>query len=127
MGGVSEIIKRNGIETYDKAEMADLDVKYGEFRVNRWNNKVFAFWYTQERLVAVDFEGGKIEETLYVHFQKRKVKILIKPDSDEFYLNPPGIISERIKRNVVQEKLYEMEYLLQKIRRKISEIYRCLI
>jgi hypothetical protein len=128
-GGTSEILKRNGIKIYDEAEMADLKVAYGGFKVNRWgsNCKVAAFRYEQGKLMAVDYDGNEIKEVLYAHFQKRKVKISTELHGRKFYLNPPAIITDRIRKNILQEKMYEMDYIFYKFRRKISERSRCLI
>ena len=100
-GGVSAIIKENGIEVYDAVDMADLNRKRGRFIVGRRKDllhKRFCFKYGDGKIAAND-ENGELSEFLYVHFQKRK--LLIKENiTSEFYFIAPNIVG-RIKRKLM--------------------------
>nr|WP_300799577.1 DUF6625 family protein [uncultured Acetatifactor sp.] len=95
-GGVSAIIKANGIEVYDAVDMADLNRKRGHFMIGRrkdlWH-KNLCFKYSNGKIVAFDGER-ELAEFLYVHFQKRK--LVIKENiSSEFYFIAPNMVEKQ--------------------------------
>ncbi len=124
-GGFSAIMKANGIEMYDRADMADLNRAKGYFKVNRWvgMNKRIAFHFVKGKLEVVDVAGNPLQEALYVHFQKRRISYKItKADKDEFYFSAPGVIGDEILEDRCGELCYEMKYMAGKIQKKVRQL-----
>lgn len=98
-GGISAIIKANGIKTYDAVDMADLNRKWGHFIIGRRKDllhKTVYFKYSNGKIAAYD-STGELSEFLYAHFQKRK--LIIKEDiSSEFYFIAPNIVDNHLTK-----------------------------
>lgn len=93
-GGISAIFNEHGIPTYDEPDMADLNVAYAGFRVNRREDlqKVDCFEYQNGKLYAIGMKNGLEyrEEVLYCHFQKRKLILQNHNRWEHLRLVPPG-------------------------------------
>lgn len=125
-GGVSAIIKENGIEVYDAVDMADLNRKRGRFIVGRRKDllhKRFCFKYGDGKIAAYD-ENGELSEFLYVHFQKRK--LLIKENiTSEFYFIAPNIVGSRwAKANIFRCYAYACLLFGGRVKRKLMIIFK---
>lgn len=106
-GGLSMIMERNGVAMYTKWVFADLHIRLKWFQTARTGR----FYATDEDSHSTFFEhtkdatylhyrlDGKLgsREVMYVHFQKRamKIKCGLKADgSDTFLILPPGMVTE---------------------------------
>lgn len=118
-GGISFIIKTNGIDIYDEVDSADIVVKKGKFEVNRWKSqyKKLFFHYIDGSLFACTKTFKK--EVMCVHFQKRTLKILNTKD-DEYYLVAPWFVCDDVQRHPFLEIEYSVSCFLNRLKRKIS-------
>ena len=105
-GGISLIMERNGIRMYKKWIFADLCVGLDRFQCSYTENQFYTteedsrscfFERTPEGIYLVYRKGGELrkKEVLYVHFQKRPVKVRCDfryDGNDTYLLLPPGIV-----------------------------------
>lgn len=120
-GGISQIMKSNGIEFYDEICFADINVMSGWFKINYLENtgKKSYFYYDKGILKMV---SDKCEtEFLYAHFQKRKPEIKANVLKDVFYFVAPNYITsdvEDVRRQLLKEKIFEAHKIINKIQSK---------
>lgn len=127
-GGLSRIIKENGIPNYNVMDMADLDISKG------WLSPRLIPEYQSEKTNYFEWQNGRLwvctaegmrKEVLYVHFQKRK--LTFEPyDKDHFYLFAVGLISSDRshigKRDRRKEKNFERNYWKKRIIGKLGRM-----
>lgn len=114
-GGISFIIKANKIDVYDVVDMADLNRKTVNFKLVGRKDldeyKDIYFKYENGHLFIMN--SRKIVcECIYVHFQKRTLKIK-KTRKNSFYLLAPDIVAE-------QEKTYILHKYIFMLKKKIK-------
>lgn len=124
-GGISYIINANGITTYNKTDMADLDVSKGYFKVhnkNQYKSKRLYFHYIKGKLYVCSGEE-KFDEIIYCHFQKRQVLYDYHGiDNNNFYIIAPGYITSNqseIKIKRYMECKFKINYLINKVKKKM--------
>lgn len=110
-GGISVIFKENGIKTYDRPVMADIDIAHGAFHIHRREDLMDMeyFLYDKGNLYAC---GKNLKEPiLYCHFQKRKVTVSEQIDGNRFLFLPPGsIIAEGEKDSKFRRRCERIKF-----------------
>ena len=120
-GGISEIMKRNGIKIYDEVCIADINVKSGCLQINRmpkYKNVYFVYKDGKLKLMSNNIS----REVLYVHFQKRKMDIETNINYDLYYFVAPNHITSdktKIRKNFREEKMFELGKLLKRLQNKL--------
>jgi len=130
-GGISAIIKANGIEFYDENDFADLRVNSGYFQYKQKNNIIIKRKINFELNKNGCFVWEKdqcIDELLYVHFQKRSINLDELLDSNgigKFYFYPPNYVSA-CKRKIMAHKcyVYSVSMLFHKVKTKLARILK---
>lgn len=124
---MTKIYRANALKIYDKKIYADLNVNsywmnYGK----KCEKHIFEFDVTKG-LFCVTETKGKIhkEELLYVHFQKRPLKINQCIDVKHFLILPPnkvesadGEVDVKRIRKALRQRTFWMSY---KIRRRLKK------
>lgn len=127
-GGMSLICHYNGILHYNEPDFADLDIKKGYFSFishkKHTKNRNLYFSCSPDGLFITE-NNCPIEEVLYVHFQKRTLKIDSKI-GDRFYLSPPLYVTSYPPTHPrsLEEISYEVEWIIKKVISKIKK-YIC--
>ena len=120
-GGISQIMKLNGIAIYDEVCSADINVNYGWFRINRMPNyKDLYFEYKEGKL---ELKGKNISrEVLCAHFQKREINIDKNINYNNFFFVAPNHVTSeerKIGPHFVAEKSFEIKRLMKRVQRKV--------
>lgn len=130
-GGISAIIKANGIDFYDECDFADLRINSGYFCYKTKNNIIIKrkIYFELNEKGCFVWDGNKcIDELIYVHFQKRNIHFNELHDSREickFYFYPPNYISF-CERKIVAYKCYaySISKLYRKFKTKLAHILK---
>ena len=141
-GGISMIIKENGIPIYDEADMADLKVNKGRLVPNRKGYADRKIYFRIEEdgcfiyggAVACNAHQGemikwverteidRLDEVVYVHFQKRKIEINITEDSKAFFLSAPAYVSNAPRIDFFGVRKYELTALYKRAVNKLKSV-----
>jgi len=135
--GLSTLYEIHGKKVYNSVnDIADLSYAVWYFLPSEegyrrratdkiWHTHNIVYLFEEGKLYRVGINGkGEVErfETMYVHFQKRKVKPLISEKSS-FLILPPGKIVEKVDcidkkylKRVAKEKKFYFAYLKMRIK-----------
>lgn len=119
-GGISMIIKANGMRVYDGADFADLNVNKGWFHPNGkeyGGNQIYFLIKPDGCFVYKNKD--KVDEVAYVHFQKRKLEINLAKDEEQFFFSAPTHVSYEPKSDMVGIIKYETAVLYKRIVNKL--------
>ena len=106
-GGVAHIFTSNRKIPYNKVDFADLEVGSSNFcLVGRKDlaDKKDLYFEINEKGVFLYDKNGLLEELIYVHFQKRNLKIKGLP-ADKFFLMPPNVVLNEKRSAFFSEQL----------------------
>lgn len=120
-GGISYILKTNGISQYDNIDMADINVKHGRFDLIRIPGKDWSFKYNLGNLEA--FNNKFRCKLLYCHFQKRMIKFENDNVKDEFYLLSPGYVSNKYKKYYIGRMNYRLKFLFNRLKYLVNKFF----
>ena len=124
-GGLSLIMKRNNKSMYDEADMADLNMAYSNFKINRHEDiRVNMFEFSKEGLYGIG-KSTKIP-FIYVHFQKRKMYCMNINLDEKVYILPPAYMLNNPKENYFDCKLamivHKLKYFYFRFNNMIKKI-----
>ena len=120
-GGMSQIMKLNGIEIYDEVCSADINVNHGKFQINRMPKyKNLYFEYKEGKLALKANDTSR--EVLCAHFQKREISVNKNINYEKyFFIAPNYVTSEKrmIRTHFKEEKLFEIKRLMKRVQSKV--------
>ncbi len=117
--GIERIYKRRGYAYYDKYDFIDVSVRHKtSLRFNResYNKERQAFYWERGKMYRVYIENDEIcqDEWLYLHFQKKPLKVLISDkDCDAFWITPEGFV-DKTQEPVTQDDILKYNSALTK-------------
>lgn len=120
-GGISQILASNNIEIYDEVCSADINVKRGDFSINRMPDYKNLYFYCKDGSLLIKSDSV-CKEVLCAHFQKRKVVIDRNIDISNFYFVAPNLFTSdqyEIRPHFVREKMYETTKIIDYITKKL--------
>ena len=140
--GMATLYKIKDKKIYNQVnDISDLSYKVWYFlpseegyrrRLNRkeWNTYNLIYLFDKGKLYKVGINNGRVsyEETMYVHFQKRKV-IPANTVTDKFLILPPGKIvtdipeiTPKYLKKVAKEKKFYFAYFKMRLKNLIKKI-----
>ncbi len=140
--GVYHIWKQNGWEMYDEPIVADINYKYYRFKVNdcrgferTQSNKQIFVWNSLSNngiLTQYSEKNGKVfkKEFMYIHLQKREIKLFVYKDLNAYIISPRGIFMYAIENidskiiNSYMEKnawIREIQHYLSRVKIKFKK------
>ena len=127
-GGMSLICQANNIPFYNEPDFADLNIRKGYFSFishNKYTKKSKCIFSCSPDGLFVVENNHPVEEILYVHFQKRALKITSQL-SEHFYLSPPLYVTSHLpnRRHPIEEITYELAWVTKKVISKIKKNIR---
>jgi len=106
--GISEILKREQFETFDKILFADVSPESFYFKlVGREKEDIDFFKYVKGKIFGVS-KNKVISEYIYIHLQKREMVKCEIGNLDEYYIYPNQFCD--IKLNTNDYRNYENEF-----------------
>lgn len=125
------IVEENGYKCYKEVDFADLNIKSYRFQLAMGSNKVNAKQIFEKRGISLyrlyNDKETKRQELLYVHLQKRKMKVEINYKSDDYYIIPNRFIEHKdyplgklIDEN--SKEIFWKEYYVRRIKEIIKNI-----
>lgn len=121
-GGISKIISSNNIKQYDAVDMADLNTAHSKFIINRESVKHGGLYFRISEAGVIGISKTYQKQYIYVHFQKRTLKIYGDINKSYFLFVSPNVVLNRLTHNYLIKKIfYRLNYLSSKLNRKIAK------
>lgn len=118
IGGTVNIFIKNNIPMYDETTMFDINFSKGNFisYLRNDNGKNQYYKYCNGKLYQISSNGNI--EGMYVHFQKRNLKIDDSLNYNKYFLIAPYYVSSdsnKFKKYFIKKKLFEFNFFKNKI------------